>query len=696
MTTAPVRSLRKPLCGRELVLLVVLILAAWAARLCCLASVPPGWRNDELINMLALSGEVMEGRFPLYFTGASGHEPLYHYLHAGLMAVAGVNLLSGHLLSIALGTLNVVLTYVVARRLLGRRAAVVSSFMLAASFWSLMYSRLAIRHIIVPPLALATVYWTWRLAWSRPAGQQARGSRWQDWAAWLGVGLLTAALWYSYPAGRLMPAFTAAFIAYLALVHRRRVAGRWRGAVVALLALIVVVLPLQIAIAEGRSEAARLGIGADARLSELAAPLRELQEGNPLPLLENTLGTLAMFYPQGDPEWLYNIAGRPLFGLLGGVLFWSGVVVCLVRWRQARNFLLLVWLGVGLVPTFVSIPPGSLSHTILAQPVVYILFSVGLLKAGRLLGWVLSRFAAAASRGLPGAVTMLVVAAAVGAVAWRDLHDYFDVWPERGMVRLQYHADYRELGRYLDGQSEYTDVAVATGLQDPWGGLALGLDMRREDVAVRLFSPERALVWVGDSSARVVITGWPEPGAFVADYLAEQSLVARPGRWIEVYELCSEPDMPADPLASFANHLVLLGAEWVEGGVPLPGAAGTLRTTWLADSYVDYPISPIVAYPPPPGVYFGPRLAVFAHLIAQDGTLADGDDGLWVDPTTLRPGDRFVQFHEFSLDGDPPDGCYRVEMGLYDPHTGERWHVLDAVGEPAGDRVSLEVGCAGD
>ena len=58
------------------------------------------------------------------------------------------------------------------------------------------------------------------------------------------------------------------------------------------------------------------------------------------------------------------------------------------------------------------------------------------------------------------------------------------------------------------------------------------------------------------------------------------------------------------------------------------------------------------------------------------------DDGLWVDPYSLRPGDQILQVHQ--LDVPIPSESYRLEMGLYDPMTGERWRT------PQG-RDSLEI-----
>ena len=144
-------------------------------------------------------------------------------------------------------------------------------------------------------------------------------------------------------------------------------------------------------------------------------------------------------------------------------------------------------------------------------------------------------------------------------------------------------------------------------------------------------------------------------------------------------------------LARFANGLALAAVRWMDGGSRAPGQQAVLLTTWRVAGPLDLPPLPIVANPPPPGVYSGPRLAVFAHLLAADGTFLAGDDGLWVDPLTLRPGDRFIQAHRFAVPPDGPAGPYVVELGLYDPLTGDRWPILAADDQPGPDRIVIPV-----
>lgn len=645
-------------------LAVIVVLLAWGLRLCYLEDVPPGWRDDELINIHALSGEVLRGHFPLYFTGASGHEPLYHYLHAGVHALWGFNVLSGHILSVVCGTITVALTFTLARRLFGDTVAIIASLGVATSMWSLMYSRIGLRHSSLPPLALLTFY----LLWRNNAGHSQA----------VGAGIALAASLYTYTAARLLPVLLVLFGLYLTLFNRECAGRYWRRATIALALAGLLALPLAVAIAQGRSEAAARGIGADARLDELAAPIRELRKGNPRLLLEYILATLGMFHATGDPEWLYNISNRPLFHLPGAALFWAGVVLCLYHWRQPRYFFALLWLGLGLLPAFVSVPAASLGHTIIAMPAVYILLALSL-------GMVAERVFTGSGRWVWKIARWGLVTLVVGSNAYRDLRDYFIAWPAAGMTRFLYRADYRAASRYLDANPEITDVAIGSGLMGPWDRLALQVDTRRENVNIRLFNPERALVWsAGDETTLVLLTSWPQPAPEIATFLTPDD--ASPSLPVGLRLFRTSPPPLSNPTpAHFSNGLTLLEVR------PVPAEDGRMfLSVWKVLRPPDLPPMPIIANPPPPGVYSGPRLAIFTHLLGAGGSFIAGDDGLWVDPLTLQAGDTFVQLHRLTPPSDAP-AAYALELGLYDPMSGRRWPVLNPPAGAPDDRVLISL-----
>ena len=93
------------------------------------------------------------------------------------------------------------------------------------------------------------------------------------------------------------------------------------------------------------------------------------------------------------------------------------------------------------------------------------------------------------------------------------------------------------------------------------------------------------------------------------------------------------------------------------------------------------------------------RYKVFTHLLGSRFNPATGNP-LWGQhdsepaenrrPTTAwLPGTPIVDPHPIPVAPDAPPGRYQIEIGLYDPLTGERLPVYDAGGEPVGDHIIL-------
>ena len=105
--THPARELAAALLRRPATWAVVVTLLAFGLRVWALESVPPGWRDDELIETLVISQKILDGDLAFYYPDASGHEALYHALNAIFLAFFGPTGLGIRLLSTILGTLAV-------------------------------------------------------------------------------------------------------------------------------------------------------------------------------------------------------------------------------------------------------------------------------------------------------------------------------------------------------------------------------------------------------------------------------------------------------------------------------------------------------------------------------------------------------------------------------------------------------------
>lgn len=645
-------------------LLVGVLLLAFAVRSWQLTEMPPGWRDDELINSLVISQKVLDGHWSVYYSDASGHEALYHVLNAGMLGLFGANALGIRLLSVFLGTLTVAFTYRVGRQLSNPTTGVIAAAALAVSFWSLMYSRIGLRHVLTPPLMLAAVSFFWN-------GWRLRTGDWRPWlrehhspfpiphsllsALFISLGL------YTYFASRGVPLIFAAVCAYTAVLMWPRFKQKWLGVVVLFGVTAVLAVPLLLTLQQQPDS--------EARVAELAVPIVAAQAGDFAPLREHVTITLSMFHSDGDDEWLYNIPHRPVFIGITAVLFWLGVLI--VVWdavqpiaaqfkrksltTQAENRalaggLLFAWWLAGISPGFISVPPASLGHTILAQPAVFILLA---LPVGRITNRQLPIVNSQRLRSYFQPLTAVLSLAIILLIGSRDFPDYFRDWPERGLVRFLYRADIRDVADYVN-KNDLIDFGVTGLLAGPWDKLALSIDLTHP-ARPRWYDPQRAILL----SPSLSFSGYPDVPAAYPD--AFQPMGERVGYYDLAKTSLEIASLPA-PIC-FQNGLCAFSAVWDQ-------SAHQLILGWEVQRPLSLPPNPLISNPPPPGVYAGPRLAVFAQLIDDTGAFLSGDDGLWVDPYTLVKGDLFVQQHWLTTpDGQSPDA---VMFGLYDPMTGER------------------------
>ncbi len=687
--THPGRELAAALLRRPATWAVVVTLLAFGLRVVALASVPPGWRDDELIETLVISRNILGGDLRFYYPDASGHEVLYHALNALFLAWFGPGALGIRLLSAFLGTLAVPLTYVLGRRLFGPAAGLTAAALLAVSFWGLMYSRVGIRHVTTPVFALAAFYWFWRGTTDDESSSVVPLALS---GFFLGLGF------HSYFASRGAPLIPLVFLGYVALVAPGVLRRSWRGLLVMAGVAALVALPLVLALAAQPA--------AEARVGELALPLTEALAGDFGRLLDHAAAALLMPHAAGDPEWLYNVPDRPIFGPLGALAFWLGVALATwsamtgLRRKGTTDFadstdsrtlesvesvksvvpslpaaFVLIWWLVGISPSVLSVPPASLGHAILAQPAFYLLAA---LPVAALAGWARrpGRWRAPAAG--------LLAALLVGATAARDLPAYFGQWPARGMVRYLYRADVEDVAVFVlrDPAAPWpTDFGITGLLAGPWDRVALDLVLGgRDDVRPRWFDPQRALLLWPDVS----FAGYPgveSPYAAVFEPLPQDSLLAGDYTLGRVAPPVT-PTLDGQVFLNEAPQCFANGLCWTAAAYE--ATSGWLEVQWRVERPLDLPPLPLVSNPPPPGVYAGPRLYVFAQLLGPDGAFLVGDDGLWVDPLTLRGGDAFLQRHALPA----PDGAEAaaVLFGLYDPFTGER--ILTMYGA---DHVRLEL-----
>lgn len=169
--------------SRRLLLPLVITWLAFLARAWQLDVVPPGWSDDELSNIYVLAQKIFAGDYSVYYNDATGLEAPYHIISGLFLRLFGFNVVGIRLFSAYLGLLTVPLTYQLGRRLFNRQIGLIAAAALAVSFWSLIYSRVNLRHIGLPVMALGMFWWFWGVV-----GGDWRLGGWRlgDWR--LGIG----------------------------------------------------------------------------------------------------------------------------------------------------------------------------------------------------------------------------------------------------------------------------------------------------------------------------------------------------------------------------------------------------------------------------------------------------------------------------------------------------------------------------
>jgi len=392
----------------ETVAVVGLMLVAGALRFWSLESVPTVLSGDEA-SMGLEAARVLAGRLTNPFaTGWLSHPTLYFFMQAPFVWLFGRTVSALRISSALVSTLTVPLLYLWARRLFGRRVALLATMMLTGYHFAIHFGRLGMNNAWDPALALAALY-----GLDRAITERSRG-----WA--LLVGLSGGMGAYFYMGARMVPIL---MVAYVLLVSRGE-RGSWRRA-----------LPLLVLVAVGAViSAAPLAMFWRAHPADMMARWRMLAIGpsgwlageaarRGVSELTVFLGQLAkaalgwVYYT--DPTFHYR-ATIPLLGLGSAIFFLFGLLAAARRWQYAGEALLLIWMAlvVLLGGALLENPPSSPRY-VMAIPAAVTLVALGVDDLSRRLASVCAIPASAAA-----ALSGLVVVGLSVSSARYYLHTY--------------------------------------------------------------------------------------------------------------------------------------------------------------------------------------------------------------------------------------------------------------------------------
>ena len=684
-------------------IVIGLLLIAFCFRVWMLNDVPPGLHHDEVI-IGQVAKDILRGHFAIYFTPGYGHEPLYHYVVAGMFGAIGANAFVLRLTSAFIAMLGLATSYVLVRRIFSLGVAIGALAWMSISLWPVFFARVGLRGITLPLLTTLTAYFLWRALFGRRTIDDRLPTVASSFiphpSSFILPGILLGLTLYTYQASRVFPLIFGLFLLFVFVkqwyVSRRHQSRNTQYAIRStfafFLSAFIVAAPLIIYLTV-------INPTAEARVADLSGPLNQLRAGNPGEVIASTLNTLGMFTYRGDAVPIYNVGGRPVFPeIIGAALFVIGLLISLWRWKRPAYMLMLLWFFISLIPAMVTPFSPNFVRTIAAWPVPFVFAGVAMNEVVQFTRRKSNQHSAISiQQWVVGAFVLIL-----GFNAMLTARDYFGAWPTGDYVRFRQQATWTQAVRELNADQSSAPIA-ASGLSiqdfDPQTFDLLGL---RSDLKVKWFDCRNAMLY-------------PQEGA-ITRYLTPAYLPCNADLqsrfWIGA-RLLDQPYWPDNAEAVFSLHEldgqaalqtalntsalrpVWIGGETFDSRTPesdldsahLPLDLGGLSLLgWNTDRIEVQPGDSIDLF-----TYWGMAtpittpLKIFVHLTAPDGKIMTQWDGLDVNVSTLDARDLFVQRHRLELPGDLPPGPYRLSLGVYQPDSGVRLkanfdgHVIDSI-----------------
>jgi 4-amino-4-deoxy-L-arabinose transferase-like glycosyltransferase len=630
----------------EWLILAAILLVAAFLRLYQLDVIPPGFTHDEAAHGNdALA--ILHGARPIYETVGYGREPLYDYAVAMTMdLLARTDYVAVRLTSVFWGLLTVAATYLCVRRMFDAPTALLTTAMLAVSFWAISTSRQALRSVMLPALLAFAVYFWWQ-------GYTSLHTLHSTLHFVISGVFLAAALW-TYMAARATWILFVIGPALAFALDRERFKARWPGMVLMLGVGALLAAPMFVWL--------QTHPGAEQRLSQLGEPLRLLASGNPGEILKNAVEALGMFTFRADTLWLYNIPGQPWLDPVTGALFYAGIGVAIWNWRKPAHLLSLAWLAVGVFPSLMTGIAASGTRAVAVQPVLYLFPAMTLVTLTRWLRAFLYHKDTQAQRSkwLSWRLSASVITAFVAMIGALSFRDYFITWANARDVRVAYHTTLFEIARYLDHQPTRGTVAISSiypgRFHDPY---SMAMTLHRRDVSLRWFDGRDALALPPAGSKLIVqaispvdpaLAGLISSGAHQTD-----SRLLRPNDLNPRFDVFDwngaqndsfrKPDGPAD----FGHTLDLIGYS-INTGQREVGGELLVVTLWRVRSATDP----------------NKETVLFTHLLkTTEGPVLAQQDLIGYPSWQWQPNDEFAQVHRFIIPPGTPPGSYPLEVGAY-------------------------------
>jgi 4-amino-4-deoxy-L-arabinose transferase-like glycosyltransferase len=422
---------------RNVLLFGILIIAIFL-RFYHFTATPPGLYPDEAMDGNNAVEAAETGHFNVFYPEDNGREGLYVNIIAVTMDLSHDYTAPWivRLPAAVAGVLTVLGLYLLIAELFGDGPGLLAAFLLATSFWGIIFSRIGFRAILAP---LALVFALWLLFKAFRAGTDKKRAAF---LYILAAGIVYGLGFYTYIAYRVTPILFLLFIPFF-----YKLAGFWKRTALFIIVTFIVAAPLGWYFAT--TPGSFFGRTAEISVTSAANPAYDFAV--------NVAKEALMFNYHGDYNWRQNVSGAAELFWPVGILFLLGIVLVIYFWvRRARKkyitaeneklfplfgtLLVFAWLIFGILPAAASDEgiPHAL-RSILALAPALILATLGGVWLYRLIKkhW-----------NVTLAKTLMIIFLVV--VAGWGYYDYFVVWAQNPNVPGAFNTDYVTIGKQIN------------------------------------------------------------------------------------------------------------------------------------------------------------------------------------------------------------------------------------------------------
>jgi len=352
-------------------ILGLIILLATVVRVYNIDAVPAGIYPDEANNATNAYDAQLNDNYEWFYPDNNGREGLYLNFMAIIFKFFGVSILTLKLPSITMGVLTVIGVYFLCRELFisKPRLALIASYLTAASFWAVNFSRIAFRAIMMLPILTFSFYFIFR---------GIRTNKWWNFAL---AGFIFGLGFHTYIAFRIAPALLGVLFILLLLQYGTQLFKQhWKNAIIFILFTILSAFPIFYTFHTHpeflNSRTSDVSVFANNDNDLIAT------------LTETVTASLLKFNVYGDQNWRHGYPPYPTLEPFVGIMFIGGIFLSTIIffiYLYRRSFkrihnrklithgLLLAWFFAFLAPEFLTTEglPHSL-RSIGVLPVVYI------------------------------------------------------------------------------------------------------------------------------------------------------------------------------------------------------------------------------------------------------------------------------------------------------------------------------------